>query len=212
MAAPDPVDVLDQATINEMTQAAANGNHGRIEEILAQAQNPRDAVNEVNNYGRTAIQVMNTMCESTARTLINHGANVNIPDPDVRRTILHDVAEKGSIEVLDLLLQNGADVIARDNWGNTPAHLAASEGRDIKVLERLSQFCTLREVNTEGNTPLDLAREKGHQQVVEWIQNHHTRVYSLQFLVRRLIRIRVRVIGNSVGNFPRPLMDYLHGR
>ncbi|XP_011682861.1 cyclin-dependent kinase 4 inhibitor D isoform X1 [Strongylocentrotus purpuratus] len=204
--------MAEQETIDAMTSAAAKADDAALVKILDGA--PPGIVNRPNIYDRTAIQVMNSDSPSTARILIDHGADLDRPDPSVQRTILHDIAERGCIETLNLLLEHGANATARDNMGNTPAHLAAEKGGSyrIQILDRLSQNCTLTEVNAAGKTPLDLANEGNHREVVEWLQNFYTRVFPLQFLVRRVITMRVRVINNLHNLLPSILIDYLHGR
>lgn len=86
-------------------------------------------------------QVMDSDSPSTARILIDHGADLNRPDPSVHRTILHDIAERGCIETLNILLEHGANATARDNMGNTPAHLAAREGSRYRTKVKIMITC-----------------------------------------------------------------------
>ncbi|XP_072172616.1 cyclin-dependent kinase 4 inhibitor D-like [Diadema setosum] len=180
--------------VNKITQAAARGDTkiDDLRELLEAA--PDGTVNRVNNYGRTAIQAMNMMRPDITRLLLEWKANPNVPDPDVGRTPLHDAVEQGYLETVSLLLDHGANALARDNWGNTPAHIAAGAGnsdRITQVLELLHRTATLSEVNDNGQTPLDVAVEKGHQDIVALLQQLGRRVQSLQFLARRTIRRRI---------------------
>ncbi|GAA6077549.1 unconventional myosin-XVI-like, partial [Tachysurus ichikawai] len=65
---------------------------------------------------------------SDVRQLVSSGANVNQRNED-GVTLLHIACASGYREVVDLLLENGADVQATDNSYWTPLHLAAKYGQ-----------------------------------------------------------------------------------
>ena len=69
-------------------------------------------------WGRTSI----------ARTLIEHGANVNAPTTDDQWTPLHAAVSRGQVEIARLLLEHGAKADARDNNGNTPLQVGSAGG------------------------------------------------------------------------------------
>ncbi|XP_071486767.1 cyclin-dependent kinase inhibitor 2A-like [Diadema antillarum] len=119
--------------VNKITQAAARGDT-KIDELQALLEAaPNDTVNSFNKYGRTAIQVMNMMRPDITRLLLEWKADPNVSDPDVGRTPLHDAVEQGYLETVSLLLDHGANALAPDNWGNTPAHIAAETGNSDRV-------------------------------------------------------------------------------
>jgi ankyrin repeat protein len=51
---------------------------------------------------------------------------------------LHSAADNGHVEIVHLLLQNGADVNAKDKYGETPLHEAAGHGH-IDILHLLAE-------------------------------------------------------------------------
>jgi len=53
------------------------------------------------------------------QSLLDQGANVNTSDEDLR-TVLHRAANLGRLEVARVLLANGADVNAEEQFGATP--------------------------------------------------------------------------------------------
>jgi len=55
-----------------------------------------------------------------AREKISEGADVNNRDGD-GRTALHYAARIGAVDIVDLLMEHGADVNAGDKWGGRPA-------------------------------------------------------------------------------------------
>jgi ankyrin repeat protein len=68
--------------------------------------------------------------------LVANGADVNATTDRERNTPLHWAALLGNSEVADVLVSNGASVIARDAFGHQPLHNAAVAG-SVKVAELL---------------------------------------------------------------------------
>ena len=89
--------------------------------------------------------------------------------------LLHDAAIKGQFHVAKILLQNGADVNANDNYQWTPLHLAAYYG-DSKIAKLLLENGALVNAkNIDGKTPIHLAANKGHSEVVEILLKYGAR-------------------------------------
>jgi ankyrin repeat protein len=79
------------------------------------------------------------------------------------RPVLHWAAENGLTEIARLLLDQGSDVGARDNFSNTPLHLAVRFPEMVELL--LARGAQVGARNAFGNTPLHLA--VGERRVVE---------------------------------------------
>lgn len=85
------------------------------------------------------------------------------PDEALCRT-----AEQGSISRVQRALARGADVNARDRWGNTPLHLAAARGH-LAIVELL----IVRGASIDAiNGSLRLAVEEGHADIVRLLLEH----------------------------------------
>jgi ankyrin repeat protein len=81
-------------------------------------------------------------------------------------TPLHIAARRGDIEDISDLVAHGADVNDCGDLHNTPLHSAALTGQSVAVRKLLdlgaNQFLT----NEFLETPLEVARRGGHQEVV----------------------------------------------
>jgi len=71
------------------------------------------------------------------------------------RPVLHWAAENGLTEIAAHLLDQGSEVNARDNFSNTPLHLAVRHPALVELL--LSRGARVEARNAFGNTPLHLA-------------------------------------------------------
>jgi cytohesin len=96
---------------------------------------------------------------------LDKGANVNAKM--WRRTPLHSATAGGHTEIAELLIDNGADVNANEDYGWTPLHNAASEGH-MEVAELLiAKGADVNAKNNYGDNPLHGAAEQGHKEIVE---------------------------------------------
>jgi len=120
-----------------------------------------------------------------AEFIVSQGAEVNVKN-ERGETPLHRAAETENIEVLKFFVSIGADVNAKIddddklNSGWTPLHFAAekgnveavkilvSNGADIDVKVRYVLWSPFTE---KRGTPLDIAKDKGHTAVVEYLSS-----------------------------------------
>ena len=71
-------------------------------------------------------------------------------------TPLHEAAEAGRTDIVQLLLDAGADVEASDKYGRTPLHTACEFGNTTTVQLLLEQGADPNARNKWDRTPLDL--------------------------------------------------------
>ena len=86
-------------------------------------------------------------------SLLRRGMDINTTDRD-GSTLLVIAARTGNYDLTDFLLSNRANALKRNRYGDTPLHLAVSQGH-IKVVERLIDGGA--DLNPEGWTPLHYA-------------------------------------------------------
>lgn len=136
-----------------LTAAAAKGNTNDVQRILEECRVHPDTVNE---FGRTALQVMMMGNSKIASLLLEKGADPNIQDKHGIAPV-HDAARTGFLDTLQVLVEYGASVNIPDQSGALPIHIAIREGhRD--VVEFLAPRSDLKHANVSGQTAIDVAR------------------------------------------------------
>ena len=99
--------------------------------------------------------------------LLRSGIPVNACDIS-DMTPLHYAASTGSIEMVEALLDAGADPAALTSLQNTPLHLAVGDEYNLIIVNRLLEVVTdINAPDLDGNTPLHIAAERGATDVVE---------------------------------------------
>ncbi|VDN02897.1 unnamed protein product [Thelazia callipaeda] len=96
--------------------------------------------------------------------LIAEGFDVNTLLNDT--TMLHVAIEHDQSTAAEFLLLNGAKVNALDSFHNTALHIAASKACTLIVCQLMKRGADQRLRNQSGETPLDLAIEGKHADIV----------------------------------------------
>ena len=71
---------------------------------------------------------------------------------------LYFAAYGGHVEILSVLLSNGASINKTNNVGSTPLHVAANIGHESSVALLLSMGADVNHKRNDGQTPLDAAK------------------------------------------------------
>ncbi|XP_077380384.1 cyclin-dependent kinase 4 inhibitor D [Festucalex cinctus] len=136
-----------------LTAAAARGNLGEVRRILEEGRLHPDTINE---FGRTALQVMMMGNSKVARLLLENGADPNVHEAGGTAPV-HDAARAGFVDTLQVLVEYGASVNVADHTGALPIHLAIKEGHRHAV-EFLAPLSNLRHTNADNQTAMDVAQ------------------------------------------------------
>ena len=169
--------------IPALYKAAENGHAAVVAELLAHGADP----NWRHRNGQTALYGASMRGHNAVvKLLLEGGANVegrdregNIGVKDGRTPLLYLASEKPgkwTMETLKLLLDNNADINARDNIGRTPLLWAATRGnmRLVNALlnGELGKKADISACNNRGRTALHLAAESNHEEMVKLLLEH----------------------------------------
>lgn len=102
-----------------------------------------------------------------AKELIRQQANVNLFVDN--GSPLHGAAQVGNIELIELLLDQGAKVDAKNNLGATPLYFACQFGNLEAVKILIEEGAEIDEKTTSGGTPLMIATQMEHHAVVDYL-------------------------------------------
>jgi ankyrin repeat protein len=107
------------------------------------------------------------------RTLIARGEDINAPHGD-GMTALHWAAERGDLEMTNLLLYGGANLGAGTRIGNyVPLHLASKAGSAVVVKALLEAGSAVDPATTTtGVQPIHLGAESGNPEVIRTLVHH----------------------------------------
>lgn len=95
--------------------------------------------------------------------LIHYQADPHQPCPGTSTLPIHLAVQSGDLDTVCCLLQNGAQLLARDDKGWSPIHHAAFHNYSVIIrhLAFLDNDCVNLVAESDGNTPLLLAAENG---------------------------------------------------
>ncbi|MCC8371234.1 MAG: ankyrin repeat domain-containing protein [Rickettsia endosymbiont of Pseudomimeciton antennatum] len=116
-------------------------------------------------------------------TFKKQGIDINRPVNGI--TALHKACYAGNINVVKILLENGADINAEDIYKNTPLHFACKEG-NIEVIKELLKIPAALDLltikNISNKTPVELIPETNKEVIVSLIaeaKNMHSKDKNL---------------------------------
>lgn len=103
-------------------------------------------------------------------------AQVKIRDIN-NNTPLHSACQNARQNIVELLISNGADVNARNNYGRSPLHLAWREKGGARISQILIESGA--DINLEdhyGETPLSVAVAVGNKEMLGVLLEHHVKI------------------------------------
>lgn len=156
--------------------AAAENNHLDVVGCLL------DAGADINKAAADGMTPLYIACEcgrvEVVKQLVVAGADVDVPANYDGSSALFAAAQDGRTEIVKILLDAGAAVDAAANDGRTPLYQAAKNGcvEPLKLLlaagaDRSIKKAGDSESETRGWTPLMVATEEEHEEVVALLQN-----------------------------------------
>ena len=144
--------------LTPLHSAAASGRKEIVELLIAKGAD----VNAKDEDGETPLDATSVFNEKeTADLLREHGGKSGAVDS------IHVAAGLGNIEAVKQHLAAGADVNAKDDWGETPLHFAADKGHKEVAELLIAEGADVNAKNMGELTPLHYAAIHGRTEVVE---------------------------------------------
>ena len=114
--------------------------------------------------GASTVAAKRSAAENALVALVNAGEDINAKTGIKLQAPLHLAAERGAVDVVQLLLSNGAIVDVTDVDGRTPLHYAAEQGSVAHAAVAQLLFASGADVNATSSlrkTPLHMAATGG---------------------------------------------------
>jgi uncharacterized protein len=162
--------LVDRGAELTLHEACAVGDLTRIQELLS----GRGRL--IDSFSGDGFTPLALACyfghEETATWLVNQGASVSLAaDNKMGVAPIHAAAGGRHLGILRMLVENGADVNARQQQGFTALHAAAQNG-DAEAIRVLLAHGADRNVRADSNqTPLDLALQRGLSEIVALLES-----------------------------------------
>lgn len=146
--------------------AASLGHTKMVSQLLNGGANVNFETSESQRRSRTALLAATRQSHiETIKVLLDAGANISIPcRVETMGQPLHWAAENGDTEIAKLLLDHGADPVAKDAYGGTPMYVAALVSFGFEVCKHLaSTYPNSQHFSPgwNGETPLHAAARRG---------------------------------------------------
>lgn len=110
--------------------------------------------------------------KEVARLLLAYNAQVNRYNTNRPNTPLHLAVRNRDTETVEMLLNNGANINARNKFGHTPLHISICN-KKIEIIQLLlRRGAYVNERDNNGMTPLHIAVIRGHLQVADCLLKH----------------------------------------
>jgi len=100
------------------------------------------------------------------------GTDIELKCTGCGSTALGHAAKNGHKEIAELLVENGADVSAKDEDGWTPLFYAAGGGKKEVVEILISNGADVNATDDSGKTPLDVAIAREDPKIANLLRKH----------------------------------------
>lgn len=176
------------------------------------------------NYNNIFDAIKNGDYESVKYLVFNDPYSVNSEDPYTRTPIFWAI-EYGHLNIVNHLIENGAQVNVKGYSDLTPLHLASKHGRKDIVILLLRADAESDATDSDGCTPLHIACENAKLDVARVLISHGANINAksmfgltpLDHCLTPEIRAYIQENGGITGRYPpipfelRPKMDSYAG-
>lgn len=141
-------------------QVASLHGHKKIVKLLLNMNDSNAvSVNDKTESGNTALHLACSRGhKATIKSLLRAGADTKEINNNAN-TALHLIVDCGGsnvdiVDIIEILIDNGANVDSKNSLGNTPLHHAAKNGNKAAVKSLIARGASTNEKNGAGRTPL----------------------------------------------------------
>ncbi|CAF0850929.1 unnamed protein product [Adineta ricciae] len=143
-----------------------------MDKSIKSMKRENELLDAVKSSNTSSVQRILSKCRSGKTNIVSpKKINLNFQD-DNGMSSIHEAAVAGNVDILKLLIDNGANVNLKDNKGLRPLHYAAWQGRTEPVFILLRRGANVNEQSINGDTPLHLASQYGHNDIVQLLLFH----------------------------------------
>ena len=158
------VDATDRHNVTLLVKACHKGNIGAINVLLNAGADPNAA--SADSETCLIYATSRCFCKEVLWAMIDHGANVNATNKN-NETALMIACQVGTSDVINVLLNAGADPSTADENGDTLLHHAVYKNISKEILNIIIDHgANVNAVNDAGSTALLLACTKGQREAV----------------------------------------------
>jgi ankyrin repeat protein len=161
---------LERGAAVDIFTAAAVGMIGPLKELIAQQPGIVDAI-APDGFSPLGLAAFFGQKEAV-ELLLGSGAQVNVASHNPQHVMpLHSAVAGQSYEIARLLVENGADVNARQAGDFTPLHAAAQNGQVDMVQLLLDHAAEVNARTSEGHSSLYFARESNSGEIIALMES-----------------------------------------
>jgi ankyrin repeat protein len=112
---------------------------------------------------KVMIQAVKDGRENVVRALLSIGVTANARDPRAGLAALHLAVQQSHVNIVKILLGNGADPNLQSSRGETALHFAVRQFREDAVRLLLNTKVNINIQNERGETAMDIAKTLGNR-------------------------------------------------